>query len=85
MGEVGKSLAFDEAAVEGLLQLRYGERNCFPLLSLIYPSNEMIRRHVDHVYPQTRFTRSKLEKLGLTQDEVSKWLAQAQETLICNC
>jgi uncharacterized protein with ParB-like and HNH nuclease domain len=79
MGEAGKSLTFDAAAVEGLLQLRYGERNCFPLLSLIYPSSEMIRRHVDHVYPQTEFTRSKLAKLGLSQDEVSTLLAQAQE------
>ena len=42
MGEIGKSLTFDEAALDGLLQqLRYGDRNCFPLLSIIYP----VRRH----------------------------------------
>jgi len=79
MGEVGKSLAFDEAAVEGLLRVRYRDRNCFPLLSLIYPSGNTLLRHVDHVYPQTAFTRAKLTKLGLATEQVEWMLAAAQE------
>jgi hypothetical protein len=79
MGEVGKSLAFDEAGVEGLLRLRYRDRNCFPLLSLIYPSGNTLLRHVDHVYPQTVFTRAKLTKLGTTGEQVERMLAACQE------
>jgi hypothetical protein len=79
MGEAGKSLAFDEPAVEGLLRLRYGDRNCYPLLSLIYPSGDTVLRHVDHVYPQTAFTRSKLDKLGMTGEQVEWMLAASQE------
>ena len=79
MGEVGKSLAFDEEAVQGLLKIRYGERNCFPLLSLIYPGNDTSRRHVDHVYPQTVFTRAKLEKLGFPPELVAAVISMAQE------
>jgi hypothetical protein len=80
MGEVGKSLVFDEAAIDGLLQLRYGDRNCFPLLSLIYPSGNMLLRHVDHIYPQTAFTRKKLEKLGIGEEQI-EWMLTAAQTI----
>jgi hypothetical protein len=79
MGEIGKSLAFDEDAVQGLLKIRYGERNCFALLSLIYPGSDRNRRHVDHVYPQTAFTKAKLEKLGFEADAITGLVSQAQE------
>jgi len=79
MGESGKSLAFDEVAVQGLLQIKYGDRNCFPLLSLIYPSGDSVPRHVDHVFPQTAFTRKKLEKLGVPSEEIEATLAASQE------
>lgn len=79
MGEVGKSLAFDEDAVQGLLKIRYGERNCFALLSLIYPGNDSSRRHVDHIYPQTAFTKAKLEKLGFALEDIAPLISMAQE------
>jgi hypothetical protein len=79
MAEIGKSLAFDEESVQALLNIRYGERNCFALLSLIYPGGDHSRRHVDHIFPQTAFTRSKLEKLGLHSEQVSAVLANSQE------
>jgi hypothetical protein len=79
MGEVGKSLAFDEDAVQGLLKLRYSDKNCLPLLSLIYPTGDTTRQHVDHIYPQTAFTRAKLEKLGFSPDEIGSMLPAAQE------
>jgi hypothetical protein len=79
MGELGKSLAFDEDAVQGLLALRYGEPNCFALLSLIYPSSDTSRRHVDHVYPQTAFSPAKLAKLGFTPEQANRLISAAQE------
>ncbi len=79
MAEVGKSLAFDEEAVQALLKLRYGDKNCFPLLSLIYPSGDTTRRHVDHIYPQSAFTRAKLDKLGFPPEEIAPMIARSQE------
>ena len=79
MADVGKSLAFDEEAIQGLLKLRYGDKNCYPLLSLIYPSGDSSRHHVDHIYPQAAFTRRKLEKLGISEDDVPALIAVAQE------
>jgi hypothetical protein len=79
MGEIGKSLAFDETAVQGLLQLRYADKNCFPLLSLIYPSGDTLRRHVDHVFPQTAFSKTKLEKLGFAGEDAERLRVEAQQ------
>lgn len=80
MGEVGKSLGFDGAAVDGLLQLRYRDRNCFPLLSLIYPRGDTLLRHVDHVYLQTAFTHAKLKKLGMSGEQV-EWTPAASQAI----
>ncbi len=60
-------------------KIRYGERNCFALLSLIYPSNDGSRRHVDHIYPQTAFTKAKLEKLGFALEDIALLISMAQE------
>jgi hypothetical protein len=79
MADVGKSLAFDEESVQGLLKLRYGDKNCYALLSLIYPSGDTSRRHVDHIYPQAAFTRAKLEKLGCPLDDIPSLIGLAQE------
>jgi hypothetical protein len=79
MGKLGKSLAFDEDAVQGLLKLRYGDPNCFALLSLVYPSGDLTRRHVDHIFPQSLFTRAKLAKIGLSEENVNWMIAAAQE------
>lgn len=80
MGEIGKSLAFDEVAVEGLLLVRYGDRTCFPLLSLLNPSGDTLLRHVDHVYPQTAFVRTKLDKLGI-YGERAEWMLAASNAI----
>jgi hypothetical protein len=79
MGEVGKSLAFDEDAIHGLLQLNYGERNTFALLSFIYPGGDITRRHVDHIFPQTLFTKAKLAKLGFSDEQIAAFRRRAQE------
>ena len=79
MRELGKSLAFDEDSVQGLLRLRYGDPNCFALLSLIYPSVDTSRRHIDHIYPQSAFSHAKLLKAGFTAEQAARMIAGAQE------
>lgn len=79
MAELGKSLAFDEDAVQALLNLRYGDCNCFALLSLIYPTIGPLRHHVDHVYPQTGFTKTKLRAAGFSDDQIAWYATAAQQ------
>jgi hypothetical protein len=80
MAEIGKSLAFDEDSIQTLLSTGYGDKECFGLLSLIYPSDAKERKHVDHIYPQTAFTKKKLSTLGFSADQ-QKWMTLAMNEL----
>jgi len=80
MAEIGKSLAFDEDSIQTLLSTGYGDKECFGLLSLIYPSDAKERKHVDHIYPQTTFTKKKLSTLGFSADQ-QKWMTLAMNEL----
>jgi hypothetical protein len=68
MAEVGKPLTFSESEVDGLLDASYGASETFALLSLLYPTGATAgRHHVDHVYPRSWFTKSKVSNAGLPE------------------
>lgn len=65
MSQRGKSLTFEPAEIEDLLHLEYGDKRTFPLLSLLFPFVDLRNQfHVDHVFPISRFTAAKLQRLG---------------------
>ena len=71
MGRRGKSLAFTEEEVDELVELRYGDRRTFALLSLLVPSLDLRNHfHVDHVFPKSAFTPRKLRKAGVSPSEI---------------
>ncbi len=45
-----------------------------------YHTGDMSRHHVDHVYPQTVFTRAKVRELGLSNDK-SAWILSAVQEI----
>lgn len=62
----GKSLAFTEVELDELCDLPYGDARTFALLSMIFPGFDLSRHfHVDHIYPQGRFTDAQLRKAGV--------------------
>lgn len=66
MADMGKDLSFADAEIETLLKLRYGGRETFALLSLLYPSGATAERHhVDHIYPRSKGRRSDFTAAGL--------------------
>ncbi|MGI4733369.1 MAG: DUF262 domain-containing protein [Janthinobacterium lividum] len=80
MAQKGKSLSFEEAEIDDLLHLPYGDRRVFPLLSLLFPFVDFHNQfHVDHVYPKSRFSRKKLLKAGVAEDEVEGLERRANE------
>jgi hypothetical protein len=79
MGAAQKGLTFDEDAVQGLLKVRYTDKTSYPLLSIVYPSGDSSRRHVDHIYPQTLLTKAALKRAGLSDEKVAILVAKAQE------
>ncbi|HIB9050561.1 TPA: hypothetical protein ACWYGP_005301 [Raoultella planticola] len=79
MTERGKSLRFEEEELQSLVELDYGNRRTFALLSLLFPGHDFSHHfHVDHIFPRARFTKSQLKKIGMTDEtQIEEWMIMA--------
>lgn len=69
MAARGKTLTFVDEELDELVELPYGDKRTFALLSLIFPGFDLSRHfHVDHIYPQARFTKPQLRKQGVDEE-----------------
>lgn len=67
----GRTLRFEEAEIQDLADLAYGDKRTFPLLSLLYPFIDLRNEfHIDHVFPQTKFKRQALRQAGIDPDAI---------------
>lgn len=65
MAARGKSLSFGPEEVDDLLDMEYGDRRLFPLLSILFPFIDVRQlHHIDHFFPKSQLQRRKLEKAG---------------------
>jgi len=65
-----KSLIFDDDEIENLFFYHYGAAYTFPTLALIYPTLDFKNKfHMDHIFPKSLITKSKLEKRGIKNIE----------------
>jgi Protein of unknown function DUF262 len=77
----GKSLRFEDAEIDDLLHLSYGDRRMVPLLSLLFPFVDLAHEmHVDHFFPRSRFTAKKLAKIGVGE-EAAAWMIEHVDSL----
>jgi hypothetical protein len=77
----GKSLRFEDAEIDDLLHLSYGDRRMVPLLSLLFPFVDLAHEmHVDHVFPRSRFTAKKLAKIGFSEEQAA-WMVEHVDAL----
>lgn len=66
-----KSLIFSDEDIENLLFYKYGQGFTFSVLSILYPSLDFRNLfHVDHIFPKSQFTKSKLRKRGIEESEI---------------
>lgn len=73
MLEKDKALSFNEEDVQNLCQLRYGKDNEIKaLLLLVFPDSQLVRTHIDHIYPKSIFTPKKMQKLKIVNDGSNK-------------
>lgn len=71
----GKSLSFGPEEVEDLLDMEYGDRRLFPLLSLLFPFVDVKQlHHIDHFFPKSQLQRRKLEKAGCDASQIEECL-----------
>ena len=72
----GKSLRFEDAEIDELLESRYGRPRTFATLAMLYPGLDLTQAfHVGHIFPRSLFTRSKLTKAGIPSDRLDAYLA----------
>lgn len=77
MATTGKSLRFEEAEIAELADLKFGSARVFPVLATLYPGLDLSRSfHEDHIFPKSRFTRTKLAKAGIPADQIDDYLAR---------
>ena len=75
MASAGKSLAFDNAEIDELLNLKYGGQRTFSVLSVLYPGLDLGKKfHEDHIFPKSRFTKRKLTEAGVPPDKIDDYL-----------
>ena len=68
----GTLLSFDDEEIDTLTDLRYGDNRTFPLLSLVFRHLDLRHHfHVDHIFPRSRFTPTRLRSQSFTDDEVA--------------
>lgn len=73
MAARGKSLRFGDEEIDDLLNLEYGNRKVFPILSILYPFIDVRQlHHVDHVYPKGLLTKGRLERAGIDPETAEK-------------
>lgn len=78
MAQRGKSLRFGEDEIQDLLGMSSGDSRTFPLLSLLYPGMDLRNEfHIAHVFPSSRFTKSKLTSAGVTHADVEQLVASS--------
>lgn len=69
MSDIGKDLSFSDGEIDTLLKLRYGDRDTFALLSLLYPPGATAERHhVDHIFPRSKARRRDFAADGLDRE-----------------
>lgn len=75
MAAVGKSLTFDNAEIDELLNLKYAGQRTFSVLSVLYPGLDLGKKfHEDHIFPKSRFTKKKLTEAGVQSDKIEDYL-----------
>jgi len=70
-----KSLAFDEAALEGLLGYQYDQTYTFSVLALLYPWLKYDQHfHKDHIFPRGLVNKKELRRRGIQEEQWPRWL-----------
>jgi len=65
-----KDLRFDDAYIDSLLDIQYGEGRCRALLHLLFPEMKVTEEyHIDHLHPKSKFEKKYLIKQPFLQND----------------
>jgi len=75
LSRTAKSMSFDEAQIDALLDYKYGKSVTFTILSMLYPWLKYDQHfHADHIFPRSQFTPRRLRKHNIPEDQRDRWL-----------
>ena len=67
----GKSLTFDSDEIDYLTEMRFSDKRTFSLLSLVFPHLDLRQHfHIDHIFPKSLFTPTKLRTCGVAEEHL---------------
>lgn len=70
-----RSLNFTEDDIINLLYAKYGHGDTLVIMSLLYPWADLRNNfHVDHVFPKSHFTLSKLKKQNISEEKIENFM-----------
>ena len=71
ISRLGRKSKLDEESLEGVLDIAYGDRECFLALSLLYEEKNWGRQtfHIDHIFPRDFFDRDNLAEAGIPENQ----------------
>ena len=73
LAALNRAAKFSDEEIDNLLEMTYGDRQTFLILSLLYPTFDYSNGfHVDHVYPRSKMVQRRLERQGLTTEDAKK-------------
>jgi hypothetical protein len=76
----GKGLTFGPEEIADLLEMEYGDRRLFPLLSLLYPFIDTSQlHHIDHFYPRSALQKKRLERAGCDPEYAEQAVASRDQ------
>jgi hypothetical protein len=77
----GKSLTFTDEEIQDLVDRKYGSRDLFGLLTLLFPFVDTRNQfHIDHVFPRAMFHAKRLKAQGFTPEAITR-MAELKECL----
>lgn len=78
MARRGRELVFNDEEVEELADTEYRSPRVFALLSLIFPFVDPGKLfHVDHIFPDARFSKRKLRDVHVPEDKIEEYRDRA--------
>jgi len=70
-----KTLVFTDDEIDNLFSYKYGQSYTFTTLALLYPSLDYRNKfHIDHIFPKSLLTKSKLLKHGIKDDKINFYI-----------
>jgi len=75
MVDLGKPLQFTDAEISDVAELQYPGPRTFAILALLYPGLDFSQEfHIDHIFPKSWFTRPRLRRASIAEDELDTFI-----------